>query len=51
MTEANGMVHSADGETREVAVASLERSVAHLQRLEKAAAARLDMDSLDQLDL
>ena len=49
VTEANGMVHSADGETRELAVASLERSVAHLQRAEKAAA-RLDMDSSDQLD-
>ena len=41
VTEANGMMHSADGETRELAVASLERAVASLQRVEKGAA-RLD---------
>ena len=35
------MMHSAEGETRELAVASLERAVANLQRVEKGAA-RLD---------
>ena len=33
--EANGVMHSADGETRELAVASLERLVADLQKVEK----------------
>ena len=33
--EANGAMHSADGETRELAVASLERLVADLQKVEK----------------
>ena len=50
VVEANGMVHSAEGETRELAVASLERAVAHLQRVEKGAA-RLDNGQIDQLDL
>ena len=31
------MMHSAEGETRELAVASLERMVANLQRVEKSA--------------
>ena len=31
--EANGVMHSADGETRELAVASLERLVADLQKV------------------
>ena len=31
--EANGAMHSADGETRELAVASLERLVADLQKV------------------
>ena len=44
--EANGMMHSAEGETRELAVASLEREVANLQRVEKGAAR---LDSLIQL--
>ena len=44
--EANGMMHSAEGETRELAVASLERAVANLQRVEKGAAR---LDSLIQL--
>ena len=40
------MMHSAEGETRELAVASLERAVANLQRVEKGAAR---LDSLIQL--
>ena len=39
-------MHSAEGETRELAVASLERAVANLQRVEKAAP-RLDTEQLD----
>ena len=37
VVEGNGMKHSAEGETRELAVASLERMVANLQRVEKSA--------------
>ena len=39
-------MHSAEGETRELAVASLERAVAKLQRVEKAAP-RLYTEQLD----
>ena len=44
--EANGTMHSAEGETRELAVASLERAVANLQRVGKAAP-RLATEQLD----
>ena len=37
VVEGNGMMHSAEGETRELAVASLERMVANLHRVEKSA--------------
>ena len=50
MVDGNGMMHSVEGETRELAVASLERMVAHLQRVEKAAP-RLDTEQLDDQDL
>ena len=40
VVETNGTMHSGEGETRELAVADLERAVAHLQlqRIEKGGA-------------